>query len=58
MIMQIMVNLPQILIWPTRPHNMHVTMHLYQILTIKTRLWAKEVGEFSVMLYEPALLPQ
>ena len=25
---------------------------------IKTGLWAKEVGEFSVMLYEPTLLPQ
>ena len=48
--MQIMINLPQILVWPIRPYNVSVpNLNLFE--PIKTELRAKEVGEFSIMLY-------
>ena len=55
MIMQIMINWLQILMWPMRPYK-------------NTELWAKEIGEFSITLdgkmgwwvffCPPSLLPQ
>ena len=50
MIMQIMINLPQILIWPMRPQKVSVP-NLKLFGSIKTELLAKEVGESSIMLY-------
>ena len=50
MIMQIMIDLSQILIWPITIKRVSVP-NLKSFGQTKTELRAKEVGEFSVMLY-------
>ena len=42
MITQIMINFPQILVWPVRPCDMFST----KFGLLKTDLWAKKVGKF------------
>ena len=42
MITQIMINFPEILIWPVRPYDMFSA----KFGVLKTDLWAKEVGKF------------
>ena len=50
MIIQIKVNLPKILVWPKKTLQ-HVSAPSLNVFgPMKTELWAKEVGEFSVML--------
>ena len=49
MVMQIMINFPQILVRPLRPYNMWFVTNLKLIGKLETELWAKEVGEFSIM---------
>ena len=57
MTMQIMINLPQILIQPIRPYNMSLNLfggmktNLNLFGRMKTEFRAKEVGELSIMLY-------
>ena len=50
MIMQVMIDLSQILIWPLTIKRVSVP-NLKLFGPTKTELRAKEVGEFSVMLY-------
>ena len=47
MIMQIMINLLQIVVWPLRLYN----VSLPNLWPMKTELRAKEVGEFSIRFY-------
>ena len=45
-----MINLFQILIWFIRPYDMSVSVpNLKSFAPMKTDLWAKEFGEFSVI---------
>ena len=48
MIMQIMIDLSQVLIWPTKRVSVP---NLKSFVPTKIELRAKEVGEFSIMLY-------
>ena len=48
MIMQIMTSLPQIWMWPVQCVSVP---DLKLFGPMNTELWAKEVGEFSVMFY-------
>ena len=43
--MEIMINLPQILIWPVEPYK----VYLKSRGPIKIELWAKEVDKMSIM---------
>ena len=50
MTMQIMINFFQILGWPLRPYNLSVS-NLKSLGQMKRELWAKEVSDFSIILY-------
>ena len=47
-----MINLSQMLMWPIRPYSVFLCQILSYLDQLQQRYGGKEVGEFSVMLYE------
>ena len=48
--LQIKINLPQILTWPIRLHNVSPLYQSKVVGSMKTGLWAKEAAEISIFV--------